>query len=135
VKTYPDPKRANGAYKWFVEEMVELAKPGYSTRLSQQGHLERTNEADLPLSDEEARRKELFLRLNQQDRELLGRLLDKARRSAVHDVCSFLEGYLSCEELKISFGGEEIPASPYWTMHYDFVAIREGDIWPDEQED
>lgn len=133
MKTCPDPKRTNGPYKWFIEEMVDLAKPSYAKWLLEQGHMERRNEADLPLTDEEALRKNFFLRLNQQDREMLGNILDEVNRAAIHSVCSFLEGYLSCDEMKISFGDGEIPASPYGTMHYDLVAIMEGDTWPDEQ--
>jgi hypothetical protein len=133
VTAYPDPKRENGAYKWFIEQMRDLAAPSYAKRLSENGHLERRNDADLPLTDEESRRKEFFLKLSADDRQMLGQMCDAQKRAAIHDVCAFLEGYLACDEMKISFADQDIPASPYGTMHYDLVAIMEGDEWPDEQ--
>ena len=76
--------------------------------------------------------KEFFLRQKPEDREMLARLLEEERIGAIHDVASFLEGYLSCDEMKLTFGDQDIPASPYATMHYDLICILEGDEWPDE---
>jgi hypothetical protein len=89
VRTYPDPARKNGAYKWFVEELLEIAAPSNAAWVQRHGHLERMNDADVPLKPEESRRKEFFLRLDASEREMLGRMLDETRRAAVHDVCSF----------------------------------------------
>jgi hypothetical protein len=133
VNTEPDPKRENGAYKWFIEELSHLARPQYAAQLSKRGHLERANEADAPLHREEEMRKAFVLKLSATERTVLGDMLDEARLAAVHDVAAFLEGRVSGEnKLKISFAGSDIPASPYESMHFDLISILEGDIWPDE---
>jgi len=134
VKTEPNLSRENAAYKWFIEELYRIAKSSVSAnRIRKSGHPERINDADLPLETDEARRKEFFLRQKSEDREMLARLLEEERIGAIHDVASFLEGHLSCDEMKVTFGDQDIPASPYWSMHHDLIGLVHGEAWEDEQ--
>ena len=66
---------------------------------------------------------------------MLADMFDEARSDAIHDLASFLEWALSYDHLKMEKGGEQIPASPYNTMHHDFVGRMAGDNWPDEEDD
>jgi hypothetical protein len=129
-----DPVRENAAYKWFIEQLFDQANASVAVnRIRKNGHPVRTNDADLPLEQPDAETKALFLKLDNKERELLAQLLRHERIGAVHDVASFLEGYLSNEELKISFHEHEIPASPYWSMHHDLIGLVRGEGWEDEQ--
>jgi hypothetical protein len=128
-----DPLRKNAAYKWFVENLCNRGQSCVSAnRIRKNGHPERMNDADLPLEADEVERKRIFLGLAPEEREALARMLEHERMAAYHDVAAFLEGQLG-DGLKVSFQGEPISASPYWSMHYDLVAVAAGDGWEDEQ--
>ena len=66
---------------------------------------------------------------------MLARMLENSYRRAIHDVASFLEWASSCDDLKMEWKGESIPASPFNTMHHDLVGRLAGDPWPDEGEE
>ena len=128
-----DLQRKNAAYKWFVENLSDGAQSSVSAnRIRKNGHAERINDADLPLEADEAERKRIVLNLTSDEREALARMLERERMAAYHDVAAFLEGWLS-DGLKVAFKGDPIPASPYWSMHYDLIAVAAGDGWEDEQ--
>ncbi len=124
---------ANSAYKNFVDELVELSRVEViAARIREYGHSERTNDADLPLEEKEQKRKELFLSLLPQQKEIIAELLDESYSSAIHDVACFLDSKFCSDELKMIWKGENVSSSPYATMHFDFVCRQEGDAWPDE---
>jgi hypothetical protein len=124
----------NSAYKLFVDELVELSRVEVTAkRIREYGHSERTNDAHLPLEKIEQQRKEFFLFLLPQQREIIAELLEEAYSGAIHDVASFLEGKLCSDDMRITWKGEDVTSSPYATMHYDFICRRDGDVWPDEE--
>jgi hypothetical protein len=128
-----EESRRHGAYKWLVDELVELARIDVTAkRIRMHGHPERTNDDDFPLDRKEVQRKAIFLSLSPEQRELLAEMFDHSLHSAIHDVACFLEWVLSVEELKMERNGEPITASPFETMHFDFVSRFAGDPWPDE---
>ena len=79
-------------YKWLIDELVEVVRSDVSAdRIRQHGHAERTNQADLVFSGDEQVRRDLLLRLEPQEREIIALMLEDTRESAVHDVACFLE--------------------------------------------
>lgn len=123
----------NIAYKWLVDEFVKISKIDVTAnRIRKNGHGERTNETDLRLSTYEQQQKELLLRLSKKDQEIIASMLEQARSSAIHDVCSLLEDELALENMEIFSIKGKISASPFASMHYDFVCRHQGDAWPDE---
>ena len=119
------------AYRWFVDELASLARSDVTAnRIRRHGHGERTN--DMPLDAVELERRELFLRLPSNERELLAGMFEHCRERAIHDVAAFLEGLLSCDGMRMERGGQEIPASPYNTMHADLLGRIENESWPDD---
>lgn len=120
----------HNAYKRFVDEMVTVASRDVSSaRIRKHGHPVRTNEPDSQLSTEEQRLKQLFLKLNSEERELLAVALQEERVSALHDFASFLQWATSCDDLRMNWGGEEFGASPYNTMHGDLIGRLASDAW------
>ena len=127
--------RHHEAYKWFIDELVELSRVDISAkRVRMHGHPERVNDGSLPLNETEVRRKEFFQGLTADQAEMLAEMFDESRRSAVHDIAAFLEWALSCDEITMEREGKPIPSSPYNTMHGDFVCRFHGDPWPDEDD-
>ena len=120
------------SYKWLIDSFVEIAKYDVSVmRIRENGHAERSNDLDLPLSEEEIHRKDLLLRLEPQEREIIASMLEQSRRGAIHDVASFLEGALSSHDIQLTAKHELISGSPFATMHYDLDCRLHGDDWPD----
>jgi hypothetical protein len=125
--------QANASYKRFIDELVDCARDDtIAIRIRSNGHSERTNDDRLPLDEKERQRKDFFLSLSPAQKEDIAKLIQETRESAIHDIASFLEGQLSSDGMKISWNGEEIAASPYASMHYDYVCRLNGDSWPDE---
>jgi hypothetical protein len=125
---------SNDAYKRFIDELVALSRISVTAeRIRGWGHSERKNEtAEFPLDEIESARKTFILSLSEWQKQLVAELLEEEYMSAIHDVASFLEGRLSSYSMKMSWHGENIPASPYETMLYDYTCRRNGDPWPDE---
>ena len=69
--------------------------------------------------------------LDASQRKVLARMLEHARDGAIHDVAAQLDGWLSGDDICLTFRGKKIPIDTYATMHYDYVCRREGDEWPD----
>jgi hypothetical protein len=123
----------NRAYKRFVDELVDISKFAVSaSRIRDHGHPERTNNDAMPYDQSELEKISLFSTFSSKQKEVVAKMLLEERHSAVHDVASFLEGLLSSDGMRISWNGEDVPSSPYASMHYDYVCQREGDAWPDE---
>ena len=119
-------------YRWFIDELVEIAsRDVVASRIRENGHGARTNESDgLPLSPEEKEEKEILLSLDPHARSVVARMIETARRSAIHDLASFLDGEIFGGKVSISVGNEKLTESPYASYHYDFTCRLEGDSWP-----
>lgn len=118
-------------YQEFIDGFVKLARSDTgANRIRQNGHAERVNDDDLPLTPEEAERKALLLSLKDHDRELIAQMLEDCRRSAIHDVLADLQWSYSCGGLELTSAGHRFPIDPFWgEMHADFVCRLEGDEW------
>ncbi len=121
-------------YQEFIDGFVKLASSDViANRIRKNGHAERINDDDLPLTDEEDERKALLLSMKEHDRELIAQMLDDCRRSAIHDVLADLQWSYSYGGLELSADGHRFPIDPFWgEMHVDFVCRLEGDEWPAE---
>jgi hypothetical protein len=127
--------RQHVAYKSFIDQLVEISRVDTTAkRIRENGHGERTNECDLPLSETEHQRKTFLLSLNSNQHIMLAEMLEEARTGAIHDFASYLEWAISCDQMTLNWKGENIPSSPYTTMHYDFICRNQGDTWPDDKE-
>jgi hypothetical protein len=123
------------AYKAFIDQIVEISRTSVTAkRILEIGHSERTNDDEMPLDDKEQKKRSFQLPLKADDRTILAELLEAERVSALHDFASYLEWQISCGQLVMTWKGENIPSSPYASMHYDFICRCQGDSWPDEQE-
>lgn len=126
---------ADEAYKRFIDRIVDQAKCNVSTnRIRQNGHAERLNEADMPLTAPEAARKNLLLSLSVDERQVLVEMLQAQRESALHDLLTMIEGEISEGSLKITSEGLPLGESPFGSYHFDFVCRCEGDNWPDTEQ-
>lgn len=123
----------SSGYRWLIDELVEVAASSVAaSRIRKNGHAVRTNESnDLPLSAEEREEKELILSLEPSAREVVARLIEAARRSAIHDLLCLLDGEIAGERITLLVGGQKLAESPYASFHYDFICRLEGDSWPD----
>ncbi|MGE3832095.1 MAG: DUF6547 family protein [Parvibaculaceae bacterium] len=122
------------AYKRFVDELVDISRVEVTAQNIREGGCPvRTSDVDSPLSAREINRKQFFSSLSGSQKEIVAEMLEEARTGGIHDVASFLEWALSCDELVMTWKGERIPESPYESMHFDFIARREGESWPDER--
>jgi hypothetical protein len=121
------------AYKRLIDELVDISKTEVTARrIGSHGHGERMNDDDFPLNEEESARKNFVLGLTLDQRELITKMLEDARVSAIHDVARYLEWALSCDDMEIRWRNEIVPSSPFVSMHFDFIARCEGDPWPVE---
>lgn len=121
-----------GHYKRLIDDFVEIAKiTVIANRIRENGHSERTNDADLALDAEELERKSLFLALTKEQKETIAKMLEVERVSAVHDIAAQREGLTTSAGLDFVWNGKVLPDSPFASMHYDFICRYESDPWPD----
>ncbi|MDE9450007.1 hypothetical protein J3R80_05940 [Aliiroseovarius sp. Z3] len=121
-------------YKWLIEQFVEIARNSVqANRIRKNGHPVRTNDGpQFPLSAQERDQKEVLLSLDASAREVIARLIEQARISAVHDLACFLEAEISEKNVSIQVGDDELTTSPFASYEFDFVCRLEGDSWPDD---
>ena len=120
-------------YRWLIDEFVEIASGDVvANRIRQNGHDVRTKDSnDFPLSAEEEEEKELLMSLAPEARIMVAKMIDEARRSAIHDLACFLESKISVGKMSIFVDDKKLEESPYASYHYDFICRLEGDRWPD----
>lgn len=120
-------------YKWLIDELVGVANRNViANRIRQNGHSVRTNDSDdFPLSADEKQEKDLLLSLSPDARIAVAKMIERARRSAVHDIASFLEGEITVGKMSVFVGDQKLEDSPYASYHYDFTCRLEGDDWAD----
>ncbi|MFI0844111.1 DUF6547 family protein [Mesorhizobium sp. IMUNJ 23232] len=121
-------------YQQFIDEFVDLAQGDVNAvRIRVSGHAERTNEEDLPLEEEEIKRKNLLLSLNAADRAVIATMFKECRTRAVHDVLAHLQYKYTSGGLELFVDGVQLPRDPFWgEMHVNFVYRLDGEEWPPE---
>ena len=120
-------------YRWLIDEFVEIASGDVvANRIRQNGHGVRTNDSDdFPLNADEVEEKELLLSLAPDARIVVAKMIEKARRSAIHDLACFLEGEISVGKMSVFVDDKKLEESPYASYNSDFNCRLEGDKWPD----
>ena len=93
---------------------------------------QRVREGDLwPERAAHSRFNQIVEMLSQEQRALLGDLLQSARDGGIHDALVVLSEKANLENLRLVQGGEELPHEPYGTeIYYDWCARADGDDWP-----
>jgi hypothetical protein len=117
-------------YKRLIDGMVVLAQRSISAgRVFKFGHPVRPDVSDAQLSDEERKLKAIFARLNDQDRQVLGRALLTERESGLHDFAAFLQEATSKGKMNIKWDGETFTLPRSSTMQEDFIRRLSGKDW------
>lgn len=127
---------ANSAYKWFIDNLVEVAQHGTAARqLRETGQIDGIRHEEMVTDLKEQKLAHFLGRLAPDERALIAGLLDDTRRRAVHDVAGFLEWAAAEAKLSIVLDTQSITARPYSTMHFDFLCRYGGEHWPDSGSD
>jgi hypothetical protein len=95
--------------------------------------VDRVRSGAFPASPENQELNGLLSRLQPGDREIVARLVEKARDGGIHDALSFIEDLLNIEGYDLTHDGESVPRKQFAEMRYDWVCRSEGDPWPDEK--
>ena len=66
------------------------------------------------------------------EREIIAEMLQKARKSGIHDTLAYMDEMAELEGLTLNQQGKTYPVDTFESMHYDFVCRCEGDAWPEE---
>ena len=115
-------------YRTFIDGCVDVARTEVlAERIRRHGHTERSNEAALPLEQNEAARKNVLLQLDPAQREVIAGLLMDCRRGAIHDLLAHLEWLMTSKGFKMSWEGVDI--CPAETLHHDFIGRAMGYPW------
>lgn len=70
--------------------------------------------------------------LSPQQRDLLARMLDETRDSAIHDVLAALTWWINVRKVGLTLGGEPMPVDlSGMGLHGDYVGRRDGWNWPE----
>lgn len=121
-------------YKWFIDQLVSLSDNDVlATRIHQNGHPIRTNEDDLPLSQDEQTRKDAFMSMTAEQRKTVAALMDERRKAAFHDLACFLEEEITAGNIVMTVNDETLQESPFASFHYGFNCRVEGDEWPRDE--
>jgi hypothetical protein len=113
----------------FIDGCVEVARTEVlAERIRRHGHIERNNEATLPLDENEAARKNVLLQLDPAQREVIAGVLEECRRGAIHDLLAHLEWLMTSDGFRMSWKGIDI--CPIETLHLDFIGRAMGYPWP-----
>lgn len=124
---------ARQAYRAFIDELAENARDNLvARRIRADGHAERTNTRDLPLTDEEQARKTLLLSLDRNGREIIARMLEDEHVAGAHDVLAHLNWSVAAERLNLGADGVSFDTVAEDSFHFDFIARHAGDPWPSE---
>ena len=118
-------------YRAFIDGLVEVSRLNVEAdQIRANGHAERTNTRDLPLSAEEQARKALLLSLDRNGREIIARMLESERQAAIHDVLAHLDWAVAADRLALGAAGVSFADTAEDSFHYDFIARVAGDPWP-----
>lgn len=118
-------------YRAFIDGLVEVSRLNVEAdQIRANGHAERTNTRDLPLSAEEQTRKALLLSLDRDSREIIARMLEAERQAAIHDVLAHLDWAVAADRLDLGAAGVSFADAAEDSFPYDFIARVAGDRWP-----
>jgi hypothetical protein len=116
---------AHQAYKDLVDGLVEIRDGVEAPRVLQGVWPPREANEDI---------NKLLSTLTEDQRQTLARMLQKARDGGIHDTLAYLDEEMSLRGLRLFRGEEEIKVPDFsGELHFDWVARREGDAWPDER--
>lgn len=77
----------------------------------------------------------LLAKLSAEEKNLLIRLLEKAREGGMHDTLVYLNDEMSIRDLRFKKGQIELPHQPFDNqLYYDWISRRDGIPWPDEDD-
>jgi hypothetical protein len=109
-------------YQQFIDLLVQLSeKPGIETRVIDSGWPEAGTDPDVMVFNE------LIASLSEEQREIVAKLMRRAREDGVHDVIVKLEEYNI-----VSPNGITLPRRPYRQFRLDdWYCRKEGDEWGD----
>lgn len=118
-------------YRAFIDGLVEVSRLNVDAdQIRANGHAERTNTRDLPLSADEQARKALLLSLDRNGREIVARMLEVERQAAIHDVLAHLDWAVAADRLDLGAGGTSFADLAEDSFHFDFIARVAADPWP-----
>jgi hypothetical protein len=80
--------------------------------------------------------RQLLAKLTPDEKKLLADLLESARDGGVHDTLVYLNDRMAINGLRFTQEGIELAHQPFDTeLYYDWTSRRQGDNWPDEDEE
>ena len=110
-------------YKRFIDALVELRPDVSAMWLS-----EKRPWPELP---ENKAINTFVSKLSNEQRAVLGHLLQHARDGGIHDTLAYLNDQINLDGLRLVINGTELPIEPFGTeLYYDWTCRREGDPWP-----
>ncbi len=107
-------------YREFIDGLVELKNGVDRKRILGNGYPD--NEENQPFN-------ELLAALTQEQKEVLAKLVQKARLGGIHDTLAYMNEMMDCDDLVLSQNGEAFPHDEFESMHFDFICRCEGDDW------
>ena len=87
------------------------------------------------LAQKQDKLNELRSQLTSERLSIIADLLQQERDGGIHDVLAYLDDEIALRGLRLIRNGVEINEGVYEELHYDWVARREGSLWPDEEVD
>lgn len=120
-----EPSCPSDAYKAIIDQLVnETRHYGTAARVSQKGIF-----SNAPAH---GAFNEFIASLSADQRELLSRMLQEERDSAIHDVLAQLTWWIITRGVGLIFKGQPMPVDlSGMGLHGDFVGRRDGWEWPD----
>ena len=108
-------------YKNFIDGLVEQKNGVDGKRILGKGY---------PHNEENRPYNELLASLTLEQKEVLAKLVQKARLGGIHDALAYMDEMMDCDGLQLTQNGESLPHDAFESMHYDFICRCEGDEWP-----
>ena len=108
-------------YKKFIDELVKQKSGVDGKRILGKGY---------PNTEENQPYNELLQSLTFEQKEVLAKLVQKARLSGIHDTLAYMNEMMDCDGMVLIQNGEVFPYNEFESMHYDFICRCEGDEWP-----
>ena len=108
-------------YKKFIDGLVTQKSGVDSKRILGKGY---------PNTEENQAYNELLDSLTLEQKEVLAKLVQKARLGGIHDTLAYMNEMMDCDGLVLSQNGETFPYDEFESMHYDFICRCDGNEWP-----
>lgn len=108
-------------YKKFIDGLVAQKSGVDSKKILGKGY---------PKTEENQAYNELLDSLTLEQKEVLAKLVQKARLGGIHDTLAYMNEMMDCDGLVLSQNGETFPCDEFESMHYDFICRCDGNEWP-----